>query len=223
VQPKSVPAQQQRFVTLLDQNDYRKAGQALDAHLAAGGRRTPSVLEARGLIHLLFDELPQAIEAFTLALFQRRDANVLAYRGWAYLGQKAMGLAEADFEEALQLQEGQLEALCGRGMARARQGKPAGALADVETVLRRGPRTERRLFRCACIHARCLEKPAAARRFGEAYTQQERALALLREALELVPKEDRQAYWRNYCLKDPDLASLHGSTEWLALTRSYAR
>jgi predicted Zn-dependent protease len=222
VQPKYTPALRQRAETLLALGRYPAAGQALDKYLAVGGDRTPNVLEARGLIHQQLREYAQAIEAFTLALALRRDANVLAYRGWAYLETKAVQLAEADFEAALQLQADHLDALCGRGKTRALRGKTAGAAQDAATALRQGPRTARLLFHCACIHARCLEALASSRRAAEATVQQEKALELLQAALELVPNADRPAYWRSNCQNNPDLLSLHGSSGWLRLARNNA-
>jgi tetratricopeptide (TPR) repeat protein len=222
-QPQYAAAHRQRAETLLALSRYREAGQALDAYLAAGGRREANMLEARGLIHYRLGEYPRAVELFTRALDQRRDANVLTYRGWAYLDQLAVRLAEADFEAALKLQEGHTDALCGRGLARARLGQTAGAAEDAEAALRSGPRTAQLLFNCACIHARCFEVLTVVRRPYEASARQQRALNLLTGALALVPQSDRPKYWRDRCQKDPDLRPLQGTTDWLALARNYAR
>src|SRR5262249_44130238 len=58
------------------------------------------------------------------------------------------------FEAALQLEPAQTDALCGRGLARARLGAGRGAVADAEAALAHGPRTTTLLLQAACIYGR---------------------------------------------------------------------
>jgi tetratricopeptide (TPR) repeat protein len=226
VQPGYAPAHRQRGATLLALGRYREAGQALDACLAAADGPTADVLVARGLVYLELGQRAEAVEAFTRALERQRDADTLAYRGWAYLEQQAARPALADFAAALKQQPDHVDALSGRGMARALLGQTTAAVEDAEAALTRGPRSARLLFRCACIHARCLGVLVEARRPGwesEGYRRQERALELLRAALTLTPEADRTGYWRHDCQNNPDLVPLRRSSGWLELARQYGK
>ena len=150
-------AYRQQGSTLLVQGRLREAAGAFDAFLASGGRRDAELLLAQGLIHMQLGDHARAIDAFTLALSQRRDPHVLAYRGWIYLRQQAASLALADFNAALDMQENHLEALTGRAMALALLGQTAGVIEDTERALQQGPRTASLLLNGARIYARCLQ------------------------------------------------------------------
>jgi tetratricopeptide (TPR) repeat protein len=219
LRPRYAPAHRERGETLLALSRYREAGQALDACLEVESPRTPEVLLARGLVHLRLGEPERAVESFNRAIELRRDADGLAYRGWAYLEQQAARPALADFDAALKLQADNLDALSGRGLARALLGQTTAAIDDAEKALHKGPATARVYFRCAAVYARCLRSAA----HGQAYRYQERALDLLRNALEMLPPAERPTHWRRDCQNNPDLASLRRSSGWLELARQYAR
>src|SRR5262249_49918406 len=129
---------------------YAEAGAALDAYLRLTAPDA-DYYRARGLIHHRFREYPQAIQAYTWGLLQRRDAELLAYRGWAYLKSQAFTLALSDFEEVLKEDPRQTDALCGRALVHVLMGKLDKALNDAEQVLRHGKQTPTLLCSLAIV------------------------------------------------------------------------
>jgi serine/threonine protein kinase/tetratricopeptide (TPR) repeat protein len=227
--PDYPPAHRERAEMLLTQGKYAEAGRALERYLRAGGRPTREVCKAQGLIRARLREYPEAVEAYTRALALGPDATTLAYRGWVYLKLEAPRAALRDFEEALKRDPDQADALCGRGHARLSLGQVADAVADAERALRRGSRVEQVLFNAACLYARADRQaetvlsgdPGAGYQAARRY--RERALELLRAALEQVPEGRRAAYWRRTVETEPSLLSLRGRAGLLQLARAYGR
>jgi tetratricopeptide (TPR) repeat protein len=207
--PDFAPAYRQLAETLLARQQYGEAGRALDRYLAAGGERSPAVYRARGLIYAGEGEQRAAVEAYTQALLLTRAAPTLSDRGWAYLKLESPRPALLDFDEALLRDPAHTDALAGRGLALALQGRAAEAAASVDAALEHGPRTLPLLLTCARIYARA----AAA----------ERALVALDTALGLVPDAERPGFWRNIVERDPAFLSLRRTRGWLDLARKYAR
>jgi tetratricopeptide (TPR) repeat protein len=169
----------------------------------------------------------KTLEAHGRALVLRQDAKTLRFRGWAYLKLDAARPALADFEAALRLEPGHPDAVSGRGRARARLGQVAAALQDAEAVARPS-QTATLLLQGACIYSRTvgqLEAGASGRSVpgGAVYRYQERAIELLRAALERVPAAERQKFWRANVDREPDLLPVRRSTGMLELARSYGR
>jgi hypothetical protein len=97
-------------------------------------------------------------------------------------------------------------------------------VADAEASLRPGRPTARLLLSAACVYARAAgQVETQAGSAGTAYRYQERALDLLRAALEQVPAGQRPDFWRANVEKEPDLLPLRRATGMLALARSYGR
>jgi tetratricopeptide (TPR) repeat protein len=228
LRPGYAPAYRQRAQTLLALEDHARAGEALDRYFQTGGKSDAQVEKARGLIHARRGELLEAIEAYSRALRDRRDAETLGYRGWAYLQLVALRPALADFESALRLNPAHADSLCGRGQVRLLQGQVAEGLADAEKALAQGPRTARLLFNAACLYARAAGQAKGAYRgqsFAASYQAaryEERAVALLDEALEQVPAGRRRAFWRDTVQARSALVSLRGSSGMLRLERAYS-
>src|SRR5262249_39091424 len=157
----------------------------------------------------------------TRAILLKPDALALRYRGWSYLALGSPRLARPDFDAALRLDREDADALCGRGLAAvqlirpgaepgavAREGRAAAADADEALRLADNP-TLPLLLGCARVHARAAGvlgaagDPAVDGRRASDY--QERALGLLRDALELVPQAERADFWRASIRGDPAL------------------
>ena len=238
VLPEYAAAHRQRAETLVALEKYDRAGKALDRYLA-GRTRDPIFYRARGMIHFRRGEYARAVDLCTRAIQMKPHAQALRYRGWSYLALEAPRLALPDFEAALRLEKKNANALCGRGLAAVQliqpRAKPAvvakevrAAATDADEALRlTGERTVHLLMNCARVHARAagvLEAagdPAADGRKAIAY--QERALRLLRDALEQVPAADRAAFWRASIRPDPALQAIRNTAGLLRLAQLYAR
>ena len=127
-----------------------------------------------------------------------------ARRGWGFLNE-ANKLALHDFEEALKVEPKNGDLLSGRGLARAMIGNVSDAVADAEESLRSGiPGNELRARLALNYNAACIYAQAAAR---AAFTgdedagrqiltrrYQDRAVELIRQALELLPTAARAGF-----------------------------
>jgi len=245
LQPRFLLAQGPRAKALLALKRRLEAGQALDSYLAAADRPTAEMYEARGLIHAEADELPAAIEMYTLALKQEPvDVSVRCLRGWLYLLTDSVRLAEKDFEECLRLDPDSGDALAGRGTARIRMRQWAGptakaelrerllaeGVADAETAEQKGPVTDRLLYNLARLYAGAVVQLDAEARGGRDRQAarrvalfQERGLDYLRRLMELVPAERRLAFWREQVQADPVLQVFQRSTRYSQLAARYGR
>jgi tetratricopeptide (TPR) repeat protein len=225
--PDYAPAHRQRAETLLALDRHREAGAALDRYLQCHGTPTPEVHLARGLIHAALREYAEAVDSYGRALALRPDARTLTNRGWAYLKLDAPRPALADFQAALRLDRASSDGLCGRAHAEVRLGQVQAAVADAEAALAHGPKKPRLLVSAACVHALAVgwleAQPAGSASTGSVYRYQERAVELLREALDGVPSAQRKDFWSSTIQNEPDLAPLRRSTGLLELARSYAR
>jgi tetratricopeptide (TPR) repeat protein len=133
-----------------------------------------------------------------------------------YLLCESPRLALADFDEVIRTDPDNADGYNGRGYARVLLGRCREALADAEEALRRadaaGPGAARTLYNTARIYAQVAGKlgtgPEAERGLppGARREYQERALGLIRKALERMPPEQRAAFWRDRVQTDPALA-----------------
>jgi tetratricopeptide (TPR) repeat protein len=220
--PDYAPAHQQRAKTLLALKRYAEAGEALDRYLQKG-KPDPEAYQARGLIHAGLRQYAEAVEAYGRALALRRDAPTLADRGWARLKLDAVREALADFQAALDLDRGNTDALLGKGQAEARLGRFPAAAASAEEALRQGRPSSQMLVKAAGVYAQAVGRleaqPGGA---GTASRYQDRAIDLLRTALDQVPPPQRKAFWAARVAADADLDPLRRCTALLAWARTYA-
>jgi tetratricopeptide (TPR) repeat protein len=212
-----------RAETLFEQNDPKEAVRSLDCYLkhpdpAAGAKTLAGVYRARAVARSRLGSYTEAIDDFTLALSLHDDSSTRSSRGWAYLVHKAPHLALADFSKAIGLDDNNADAYNGRGTARILLGgglvEYREAVADAENALRRGAKTDRRIaWQAARIYARAeaaLDSGASrSSKIREHYRV--RALQLLRQALELTPPVEREAFRRKSIQADPDLARFAGA------------
>jgi tetratricopeptide (TPR) repeat protein len=219
--PDYTPAYQRRAETLLALKRYTEAGEALDRYLQRG-EPGPEAYQARGLIHAGLRQYPQAVEAYSRALGIRRDAPTLADRGWARLKLGDVPEALADFRAALDLDQGNTDALVGRGQAELRLGQLAAAAQSAEKALRQGRPGPPLLVKVAGVYAQAVARlrsqPGSA---ATASRYQERAVDLLRAALDQVPAVQRKAFWTAHVSADADLGPIRDATGLLELARNY--
>jgi tetratricopeptide (TPR) repeat protein len=133
-------------------------------------------------------------------------------------------LAERDFTAALALDRDNADAHNGRGLARAQLGQHKEAVADAEAALRRGPRDSRHCYNAARVFAEAVravdDDPAEKNLRGQQAREhyEDRAVRLLREALDLRPAAERQKFWKDTVARDPAFKSLHPSLGFRRLT-----
>jgi serine/threonine protein kinase/Flp pilus assembly protein TadD len=168
---------------------------ALDEYRKRGGRPTAEFYRCRGRAHFSLDNHPAAIEDLNQTLqLEPEDAATRSARGWAHLASRAHQVALRDFNEAILRRPKDGNAYSGRAYARLNLGNLDGAVEDIETALKLGPE-KARLFQDA---ARILAQVSARMRPNTPATAQQiarlqgRAVELLRQALRLLPPDQRE-------------------------------
>jgi serine/threonine protein kinase/predicted Zn-dependent protease len=203
-----------RVLVLLDLDRPDKVIASCDGALAQG-KPWPDIHEIRGLARANRRDFLGAIEDYSHALvLHPGQPRVLSSRGLAYLLCDAPRLALHDFDEALRREPSNGEAHSGRGWALVQLGDHRAAVAEAEESLRLDPPTARRARNAARIYALAAAAAAAeVTRSGQLAVTlvdryQDRAVALVKLALERTPAGRRAAYWQDQVVDDPALRSL---------------
>jgi tetratricopeptide (TPR) repeat protein/tRNA A-37 threonylcarbamoyl transferase component Bud32 len=203
-----------RVLLLLDLGRPDEVIRSCDGALARG-KPWPDILEIRGLARASRRDYAGAIDDYSHALYVRGDQpRLLSARGWAWVFSDAPRQALRDFDEALRLDTSNGEAHSGRGLALALVGDHRAAVAAAEESLRHDAPTARRAYNAARVYARAAAAAASevADKGRLAVTQveryQDRAVALVKLALERTPRERRAAFWHDEIEADPALRSL---------------
>jgi tetratricopeptide (TPR) repeat protein/tRNA A-37 threonylcarbamoyl transferase component Bud32 len=200
-----------RVLVLLDLKRFDEVIGSCERALAQG-KPWADIHEIRGVARAGRGDWAGAIDDYSQALVLRpgRPA-VLTLRGLAYVVSDSPRLALRDFDAALRLDGSNAEAHGGRGLALARLGDHRAAAAAAEESLRHDPTSARRTANAARIYAQ------AAIAAGEDVTRkgpmavslvdryQDRAVALVRLALERTPADRRAAFWQSEISTDPAL------------------
>jgi tetratricopeptide (TPR) repeat protein len=188
---------------LLELGRYRDSVAAFDRYLekapVAARNRDVEVYQRRSRARAAAGDLAGVVDDCTLALAIRRDAPLLAARGWAYIVIGSPRAAKRDFESALKLAPNNSDARAGLASARVETGEIQRGVADAEAALRLGPRSTRLLYRVARVLA--LAGAAETRKeVSRGYHQ--RALRVLRDAVGTVPAAQRRRFWRDQVRRD---------------------
>jgi tetratricopeptide (TPR) repeat protein len=208
--PDYADAHRLRIGVLLASKRYDEVIVSCDAVLKV--HPTANLFELRGLARDRRGDYSGAIDDYTQALAQRPDEPRLwNRRGWALLVTHAVELALKDFERAIRLDGSNGDAYSGRGSARVLLGEPHAAVADAEESLRHGELNSRRYFIAGRIYARAASAAAdevrkAGRPAGDrSASYQDRAVALIHEAVRQHPPGQHAAFVRDQVLADPAL------------------
>ena len=227
IAPELADAHRERVAALLELRRYGEVIDSCNAALALGP--SAELHELRGLARVGRNDFAGAITDYTLALASRPDwARVHANRGWAYLFANAPELAFQDFDAVVRLAPSDPDGYGGRGAARVRLRQHRAAASDVEESLRRGEPTPRRLYNAARTYAQAAAvavaevrlRGRAARRDALAY--EDRAGALLGQALERTPADRRTTFWREVVAPDDALSAVRKWTRFAVLARMAA-
>jgi tetratricopeptide (TPR) repeat protein len=214
---------------LLKLNRPDEAARSFDRYLRAGGKPNAQVYHCRALARLKQGDHQAALSDFTLALGQGPgDATLWAQRGQSYLACQAAQLDLRDFEEAIRLDARNGLAHLGRGLARLQLGQRREADDDAESAVRLAPGNARLTYDAACLLAQVAGQlgggPASTRQAREARRgYQERSVQLLRQALLLLPAEQRAGFWNETARGDHSLGPVRAHAGFTQLERLYGR
>jgi tetratricopeptide (TPR) repeat protein len=249
LQPKHPLAHRLRAEPLLAEGKPGAALAALDEHVrVSGGRVSAAVHLARGRVRLQTNDAAGAVEAFTLALTaatpvvadKEEELPAVAaaggeagfarlQRAWAYLLLEAAGPALADFEAVLKVRPRHADALAGRAESLVRLGRARPAVEAAEVALKAGGAGLRATYSAARVYARAAAEVESSARSSDrrtretVYQYQERAVELLRRAVDGLPAAERAAFWKETVQPDPAWAGLRRSSNLLRLASTYGQ
>jgi tetratricopeptide (TPR) repeat protein len=195
------------------------------------GQRSAAFHKTRGLLRAAQGNYRGAVDDYTHALDLRPDTATYLNRGWLYLLIfRSQRLALADFEDVLRSDRHNAEAYLGRGNALILLRPVQEAIADVTEGLRlaeAGPASPRLLCQAARVYAQATGQVRAAasneaRKPDKSLPFQDRAVALLRQALHAVPPNEQAAFWREHIASDVALAAIWRSQGYLQLQANFA-
>ncbi len=231
IRPDQADAALVRVQALLELKRYGEVVEACDAALV----RRPNVAdfwELRGVARSFRRQYLDAVGDFTQALTLSPDRlSARTQRGWAYLVSDASKLALADFDAAIKQAPEGAEAYAGRGFALALAGQYRSAADDAEESLRKSHQGDARtVYNAARIYARCssgLLTGSAGKRSPSSASLAEhygdRAVALVRTAIERLPIERRPIFYREVVQADPAMAGLRQSPQFARLAGQLGR
>jgi tetratricopeptide (TPR) repeat protein len=219
--PDAAQAQGLKARALLDAEKYREAEQAFTDFLRMGGRSDPDAYRGRGQARVKLGRYADAVQDYTLALAASPDAELYTHRGWAYVFVEAWQLGRADFVEALRLSPEGVDSLIGLSYCRVELGEYRQAAEGAEEAWRRRPRTPDMMHNVACVFAQAAGR-AAAQDADLAAHYRTRAVQALRDALHMVPDDQRAAFWRDRMSPDTALDPIRDSAEFRRLADQYA-
>ena len=210
--PNYAAALRQKIDILIRLKKYDEAGATCDRCLARGVQ-VGWLFKFRALTREKKDDHAGAAADYTDALrLTPNDAGLYSRRGWAYLATGAAKLALLDFERSLAIDQSSADGYAGRGTARATLGMSREAAEDAEAALQKGRPEPRRLFGAARIYALAVRSlagstgPASRLNLELAKNYEDRAVALLNEAVRRQPPIHREAFVREMVLADPVFA-----------------
>ena len=204
LQSSHLAAQRLRAEALFHLRRFQAAVDAFDSYLEMG-KPLESVYRGRGLALVELGKYPGAIEDFTRALEIKPTSAVQTFRGWAHLICEAPKLARRDFDRAIVLDPRNGDAFTGRGFVRAMLGRRSEAIRDADEAIRQGPATPRLLYNASRIHALCAGDNSV------------RAVELIRQALNLLPSDQRSSFWAANIRNDAALEHIRRHPHFLKL------
>jgi tetratricopeptide (TPR) repeat protein len=218
-----LPAADRKKRRALDEDAIK----SLEAYRQSGGKPRFDVYRARGLAQTRLENYSEAIQAYSLALEQQpKDSATHAARGWLHLATHAADLALQDFQRALVYDAHNAEAYTGRGQARVAKGEYEAAVADAERAVRESKQGSNLLYDAARTYALVLVQlddatplPLARRAQVEAARRRRadyvlRAVDLLRQAIDGLPRDQRATFWRERVLRDPAFKPLRRNADF---------
>jgi serine/threonine protein kinase/Tfp pilus assembly protein PilF len=223
--PQLVDIHGLRGWALLRAGRFEAARAAFNDYLARAESPSPNVFRGRGDARMKLGDFAGAIADYNRAvdLANEPDAKLYLYRGWALFFTDAWKLARLDFDTAARLDTQDPEARIGRGLARVMLGQYREAATDAEEGLRRKPASAEMMHNTACIFAQAaarVRSDATVVNQAELETEyRRRAVDVLRLGVEMVPRNERVAFWRDKVRSDAALEPIRRSVQFQKLDR----
>jgi tetratricopeptide (TPR) repeat protein len=226
--PNTTEALGVRAAALLKLERYQASACEFTNYLKRGGEPTADIFSGRGQARMKLEDYTGAVDDYTLALLLQAGDNdtrtrelqpdwaIRNHRGWAYFFAGAHKLALNDFETALQRKPPSVDPVIGRGLARVELGQVSEAVEDARAALKGPCDDPTMLFNIACIFGR------AASRDDPASQYPRQSVAVLRQALSLLPAAERLKFWEQV-LKDDFLRAVRGRPEFKELEMQLER
>jgi tetratricopeptide (TPR) repeat protein len=210
---------------LLALERYEQAESSFDECLRKGGEKKADIFRGRGLARMKLGKYPEAVDDYTRALDRAPDGDIYQHRGWAHFFADAWKLALRDFTKAIELDPKAGDAYTGRGLARVMLDDYRGAVEDAEAALRRKPGTPEMMHNIACIFSQALARaevdPKADNREFLAGSYRRHSLEAVRQALLMLPAEERLSFWQDKILPDASLRPIRHDAEFKRLRLEY--
>jgi tetratricopeptide (TPR) repeat protein len=203
--------------SLLELGSPREALAAYDRYLKKS-KPDVELYRRRARARASLGDLAGVVDEYSAALAIRRNAPLLAARGWAHFLGAAHRSALRDFQLALTLDPECGDALAGRGAVRVEMGDWRSGIADAEAALRLGPRSSRHLYNVARDLARAAAIAPADR---HAVTRSARAAAVLRDAVRTLPEADQKRFWSEQVRRDSAFSALARTAGFRELDRQF--
>jgi tetratricopeptide (TPR) repeat protein len=231
--PELIDAYRWRGETLFNLKRYAEAVQAFDCYLEKGGPATAKVYQARALARGQAKDPAGAVEDYTRALTLEREPTAITgmfvNRGQAYLSCQANLPALRDFDEAINRDPQNATAYLGRGLARVRKGDIPEGVRDAEKAFQIESQSPKTTYHAARIFAQAAGKSDSdrERRNREAmerrFFYEDRAVALIRRALGLLPESQRQLFWQENIAEDSALGPIRRTYGFVKLEEQYSQ
>jgi tetratricopeptide (TPR) repeat protein len=178
----------------------------------------------RGGVYLACNSPDLALPDFEAAVeLQRGQVAMHAARGWVQMAGLSPLLAVPDFHQAIRITAASSDAYNGLAFARVKLGTMyRQGVAGAETALQQGPRSAEVCYGAARVFAQAVNAVKLKRNGIERERYQSRAVALLHQAVDLVPAHKREAFWRARVQQDSAFEPIRGDPRFARLA-DYAR
>ena len=210
--------------TLLALGRFAEAARTFDQYLARGGQPFPDIFRGRGQARMKLGDYLGARDDYARVVLEHPGAEIFEHRGWAYFFADAWQPALRDFDEALRLDPQRGDAYTGRALARVMLGRYRDAVRDADEALGRKPAAPEMMHNLACVFAQAVaraEADSVPDRLTLSARYRDRAVAIVRQTLALVPADRRAAFLRESVLPDRALDPIRQAPGFRELLKEY--
>jgi serine/threonine protein kinase/tetratricopeptide (TPR) repeat protein len=218
LQPEAAIPHGLKARALLALGRYTDAVESFNRYEQKGGPLVTDLYRGRGQARMQLHDYLGAKDDYSRALSLGASYDLYLHRGWAYFFADALQPAAKDFSKARELNSAEPDPCIGLGLCEAYRNDYPGALTHARAAEQLSIRSPEMMHNLACIYS-------LASRSGthDQVEYGQKAVALLRQALEHVPSSNRDAFWKKKMLPDRALDPIRHSKEFKALEKEMAR